>query len=324
MRGEGDGQQGADPGPGRRLLREHHAGKTSTPRRTPSATPGACSARRSCGNLVDCQPRLLPDRQPLHRGVRGRPRRLPRRVRRPVRQLRLVGEPRRADRADVAEARRAPPEARRRGHHRRRRIPDDGRADRAERPRAGVRGRATSATTTPTRSSLRAAVAPSDPGDHDRPHAGRALRPGRGHGARRRARPVARRGQLRRPGLAVSATGSPARSATWRRCRSIRAHHITMGEGGWWSPTTRTWPASPARSATGAATATAPAARTTPAASASRQQFGTLPYGYDHKYVYSHLGYNLKVTDMQAAIGCAQLARLDGFVEARKRNHALL
>ena len=44
------------------------------------------------------------------------------------------------------------------------------------------------------------------------------------------------------------------------------------------------------------------------------QQFGSLPYGYDHKYVYSHLGYNLKATDMQAAIGCAQLARLDGFI----------
>ena len=43
------------------------------------------------------------------------------------------------------------------------------------------------------------------------------------------------------------------------------------------------------------------------------QQFGSLPYGYDHKYVYSHLGYNLKATDMQAAIGVAQLARLEGF-----------
>jgi len=54
------------------------------------------------------------------------------------------------------------------------------------------------------------------------------------------------------------------------------------------------------------------------------QQFGSLPYGYDHKYVYSHLGYNLKATDMQAAIGCAQLARVDEFVGARKRNHARL
>ena len=54
------------------------------------------------------------------------------------------------------------------------------------------------------------------------------------------------------------------------------------------------------------------------------QQFGSLPYGYDHKYVYSHLGYNLKATDMQAAIGGAQLAHVDEFVAARKRNHARL
>jgi CDP-6-deoxy-D-xylo-4-hexulose-3-dehydrase len=54
------------------------------------------------------------------------------------------------------------------------------------------------------------------------------------------------------------------------------------------------------------------------------QQFGSLPYGYDHKYVYSHLGYNLKATDMQAAIGCAQLPRLAQFTAARKRNHARL
>lgn len=54
------------------------------------------------------------------------------------------------------------------------------------------------------------------------------------------------------------------------------------------------------------------------------QQFGELPYGYDHKYVYSHFGYNLKVTDMQAAIGCAQLKKLPSFMEARKRNWKML
>jgi CDP-6-deoxy-D-xylo-4-hexulose-3-dehydrase len=54
------------------------------------------------------------------------------------------------------------------------------------------------------------------------------------------------------------------------------------------------------------------------------QQFGALPAGYDHKYVYSHLGYNLKVTDMQAAVGCAQLAKLDLFVAQRKANFARL
>jgi CDP-6-deoxy-D-xylo-4-hexulose-3-dehydrase len=49
-------------------------------------------------------------------------------------------------------------------------------------------------------------------------------------------------------------------------------------------------------------------------------QLGELPFGYDHKYTYSHLGYNLKITDMQAAIGLAQLDRLDAFVSARRRN----
>jgi CDP-6-deoxy-D-xylo-4-hexulose-3-dehydrase len=50
------------------------------------------------------------------------------------------------------------------------------------------------------------------------------------------------------------------------------------------------------------------------------QQFGTLPPGFDHKYVYSHIGYNLKVTDLQAAIGCAQLPKLEGFVARRRAN----
>jgi CDP-6-deoxy-D-xylo-4-hexulose-3-dehydrase len=54
------------------------------------------------------------------------------------------------------------------------------------------------------------------------------------------------------------------------------------------------------------------------------QQFGELPFGYDHKYVYSHFGYNMKATDMQAAIGCAQLEKLPAFTEARKRNWKFL
>nr|WP_318680461.1 lipopolysaccharide biosynthesis protein RfbH [uncultured Treponema sp.] len=50
------------------------------------------------------------------------------------------------------------------------------------------------------------------------------------------------------------------------------------------------------------------------------KQYGTLPVGYDHKYTYSHFGYNLKATDLQAAIGCAQLEKFPSFVERRKEN----
>ena len=54
------------------------------------------------------------------------------------------------------------------------------------------------------------------------------------------------------------------------------------------------------------------------------QQFGTLPAGYDHKYTYSHLGYNLKITDMQAACGLAQLQKAEQFIAQRKANFAYL
>ncbi len=53
-------------------------------------------------------------------------------------------------------------------------------------------------------------------------------------------------------------------------------------------------------------------------------QLGELPHGYDHKYIYSHVGYNLKATDMQAAVGVAQLKKLPAFIETRKRNFAYL
>ncbi len=53
-------------------------------------------------------------------------------------------------------------------------------------------------------------------------------------------------------------------------------------------------------------------------------QFGALPLGYDHKYVYSHFGYNLKATDLQASVGCAQLDKLDGFTVKRKYNFEML
>jgi CDP-6-deoxy-D-xylo-4-hexulose-3-dehydrase len=53
-------------------------------------------------------------------------------------------------------------------------------------------------------------------------------------------------------------------------------------------------------------------------------QLGELPCGYDHKYTYAHIGYNLKLTDMQAAVGVAQLAKLPGFIQARRNNFQLL
>jgi CDP-6-deoxy-D-xylo-4-hexulose-3-dehydrase len=53
-------------------------------------------------------------------------------------------------------------------------------------------------------------------------------------------------------------------------------------------------------------------------------QLGDLPFGYDHKYVYSHIGYNLKITDFQAAVGVAQLDRVDGFIAQRRANFAYL
>lgn len=53
-------------------------------------------------------------------------------------------------------------------------------------------------------------------------------------------------------------------------------------------------------------------------------KLGQLPQGYDHKYTYSHVGYNLKITDMQAAVGMAQLDRLEGFIERRRHNHKRL
>ena len=54
------------------------------------------------------------------------------------------------------------------------------------------------------------------------------------------------------------------------------------------------------------------------------QQLGKLPKGYDHKYTYSHIGYNLKITDWQASLGCSQIDKLDGFLEIRRRNAQML
>jgi CDP-4-dehydro-6-deoxyglucose reductase, E1 len=102
------------------------------------------------------------------------------------------------------------------------------------------------------------------------------------------------------------------------------AHHITMGEGGCvltnkgrWKvivESFRDW---------GRACWCAPGDENT-CGKRFGHQLGELPFGYDHKYTYSHVGYNLKLTDMQAAVGVAQLDKVDNFIAARRRNYAWL
>lgn len=102
------------------------------------------------------------------------------------------------------------------------------------------------------------------------------------------------------------------------------AHHITMGEGGavftnndtlkMIAESFRDW---------GRDCYCAPAAENT-CGNRYCWKLGDLPYGYDHKYIYSHMGYNLKITDMQAACALAQMQRLDDFIKQRKENFSFL
>lgn len=102
------------------------------------------------------------------------------------------------------------------------------------------------------------------------------------------------------------------------------AHHITMGEGGAVSTSNpkleriarsfRDW-GRDCYCETGASDS---------CGMRFTQKFGELPLGYDHKYVYSHIGYNLKATDLQAAIGVAQLKKIDSFIKTRKSNFRYL
>ncbi|MBM70888.1 MAG: lipopolysaccharide biosynthesis protein RfbH [Haliea sp.] len=126
---------------------------------------------------------------------------------------------------------------------------------------------------------------------------------------------------------ALGATYDGRMVGTWGDIGTLSfypAHHITMGEGGAVftnNPTLkviaesfRDW---------GRDCYCAPGCDDT-CGKRFGQQFGTLPHGYDHKYVYAHIGYNLKITDMQAACGLAQLERASEFIATRKRNFALL
>lgn len=106
-------------------------------------------------------------------------------------------------------------------------------------------------------------------------------------------------------------------------CSFYPAHHITLGEGGAVLTSDRTL-ARAVRSLKdwGRDCSCRPGENNT-CGRRFTGQYGTLPYGYDHKYVYSHIGYNLKATDIQAAIGVKQIRKLDSFCEARRRNFQL-
>ncbi len=107
-------------------------------------------------------------------------------------------------------------------------------------------------------------------------------------------------------------------------CSFYPAHHITMGEGGMvftndaqlktLAESFRDW----------GRDCYCPPGKDNTCQKRFAWQLGELPYGYDHKYTYSHLGYNLKITDMQAACALAQMDRLPEFIAARRRNFAYL
>ena len=126
---------------------------------------------------------------------------------------------------------------------------------------------------------------------------------------------------------ALGATFDGKMVGTWGDLATLSfypAHHITMGEGGAVftnkselkviAESFRDW---------GRDCYCAPGCDNT-CGNRFGQQHGDLPAGYDHKYIYSHLGYNLKITDMQAACGVAQLGRLEDFIRIRRKNFAFL
>ena len=124
-------------------------------------------------------------------------------------------------------------------------------------------------------------------------------------------------------GTQYAIDGETRRTGTWgdiSTCSFYPPHHITMGEGGAVCTNSpllsrlvlsyRDW----------GRDCICPPGKDNVCGRRFDGRYGQLPQGYDHKYMYSHLGYNLKATDLQAAVGCAQLKKLPRFVEARRNN----
>jgi len=103
-------------------------------------------------------------------------------------------------------------------------------------------------------------------------------------------------------------------------CSFYPAHHITMGEGGMVFTNDDTIARAVTSFRDWGRDCYCKGGENNTCGKRFSGTYGELPYGYDHKYVYSHIGYNLKVTDMQAAIGVAQLEKLPSFIKSRKDN----
>jgi CDP-6-deoxy-D-xylo-4-hexulose-3-dehydrase len=112
-------------------------------------------------------------------------------------------------------------------------------------------------------------------------------------------------------------TGSFGHLAT---CSFYPAHHITMGEGGCVVTNDRLLSSLVESFRDWGRDCWCKTGQDNTCKRRFDWQLGTLPYGYDHKYTYSHVGYNLKLTDLQAAVGVAQLEKIGTFIEARRRN----
>ncbi len=102
------------------------------------------------------------------------------------------------------------------------------------------------------------------------------------------------------------------------------AHHITMGEGGAVVPKDGRWKKIAESIRDWGRDCWCEPGKDNTCGKRFGWTFGDLPEGYDHKYIYSHIGYNLKVTDMQAALGISQLTKLDSFISARRSNWSYL